>query len=152
MQESKNIKSATNRIEKILDAKYDKANLKDVTTKLRYLSNDEQFLIYRSLKRYESMFDGTLGNYTGSEYKIELLEGAQPFKTKPFPIPKVHEKPLKTEVNRFISKDILNRTNNLEWAAPTFIIPKKKGEVYFISDFRELNKRIKKKPFPIPKI
>ena len=36
------------------------------------------------------MFDGTLGNYTGTEYKIELLKGAQPYHAKSFPIPKRH--------------------------------------------------------------
>ena len=30
-------------------------------------------------------------NYTDTEYKIELLEGAQPYYAKPFPIPKVYE-------------------------------------------------------------
>ena len=44
IQESKNIKSATNRIKKILDANYEKANLKHMTTKLKYLNSDEQFL------------------------------------------------------------------------------------------------------------
>ena len=39
-----------------------------------------------------------------------------------------------------------------EWAAPTFIIPKKDQSVRLISDFRQLNKLIKCKPFPIPKI
>ena len=47
---------------------------------------------------------------------------------------------------------VLKKVNQSEWAAPTFIIPKKDGSVRFISDFRELNKRIKRKPFPIPKI
>ena len=49
------------------------------------------------------MFDGTLGNYTGTEYKIELLEGTQPYHVKPFPIPNVHEETLKIEVNKLKS-------------------------------------------------
>ena len=51
-----------------------------------------------------------------------------------------------------MSIGVLKKVNRSEWAAPTFIIPKKDGSVRFISDFRELNKRIKRKPFPIPKI
>ena len=38
IHESKNNKSATNRIKKILDANYEKANLKEITTKLKYLN------------------------------------------------------------------------------------------------------------------
>ena len=36
IQDSKNIKSATNGTEKILDAKYEKANLKEITNKLKW--------------------------------------------------------------------------------------------------------------------
>ena len=49
-------------------------------------------------------------------------------------------------------QEVLKRVNHSEWAAPTFIIPKKDGTVRFISDFRELNKRIVRKPYPIPNI
>ena len=35
------------------------------------------------------MFDGTSGNYTDSENRIELLDRAKPYHTKPFPIPKI---------------------------------------------------------------
>ena len=41
---------------------------------------------------------------------------------------------------------------NLEWAAPTFIVPKKEGTIRFITDFRQLNRALKRKPFPIPNI
>ena len=98
------------------------------------------------------MFDGTLGNYTGTEYKSQLLEQAQLYHAKPFPIAKVHEETLKTGVERLVNICVLKSKNNSEWAAPTFIIPKKNGRVHFISNFRELNIRIKRKPFPIPKI
>ena len=47
---------------------------------------------------------------------------------------------------------MLKKVNHLEWAAPTFIIPKKDKTVRFIFDFREFNKRSQRHPFPIPKI
>ena len=55
---------------KILDVRYETANLKEIATKLKYFNSDEQFLIHILLKKYENMFDGTLGNYTGTEYKF----------------------------------------------------------------------------------
>ena len=152
ISDSKNVAQATRRIKKILDAKYQKANLKEITKQLTYLSKDEQKLLLKLLRKYEDMFDGTLGNYTGSEYKIELQEGVKPYHAKPFPIPRIHEETLRKEVDRLVEIGVLKRINNSEWAAPTFIIPKKNKTVRFISDFRELNKRIKRKPFPIPKI
>ena len=88
------------------------------------------------LRKHEEMFDSTLGNYTGSEYKIELLEGAKPYHTIPFPISKTYKETLKIEVNRLINIGVSKRKNNSEQAAPTFIISN--GTVRFISDFREL--------------
>ena len=44
------------------------------------------------------MFDGTVAKYTGTERKIELLEGAQQYYAKPIPIPKVHEENLKQKL------------------------------------------------------
>ena len=71
IQESNNIKNATNRIKKILDAKYEKINLKEIIIKLKYLNSNEQHSTYRLLKKQENKIDGTLGNYTCTEYKIE---------------------------------------------------------------------------------
>ena len=150
--ESNSVKEATGRIKRILDAKYEKANLKQVIKKLNYLTKVEQKGLLNLLQKYETMFNGTLGTYKGSVYKIELKDDIKPYHAKPFPIPKVHEATLKKEVERLIKIGVLKRINQSEWAAPTFIIPKKNGTVHFISDFRELNKRIKRKPFPIPKI
>jgi hypothetical protein len=39
-----------------------------------------------------------------------------------------------------------------EWAAPTFVTPKKNGSVRFISDLRKLNAWLQRAPYPIPKI
>ena len=45
-------------------------------------------------------------NYTGSEYKIELLEGAKPYNAKSFLIPKMHKETLKTEVKKLIKINV----------------------------------------------
>ena len=53
--------------------------------------------------------DCTLGNYTGSEYEMKLLEGAKPYHGKPFPIHKIHEETWNIGLNRLINIGVLNR-------------------------------------------
>jgi hypothetical protein len=98
------------------------------------------------------LFNGTLGTFTGAPYDIKLKDNVEPHHARPFPVPKIHELTLKSELDRLCELNVLKRVNRSQWGAPTFIIPKKDGTVRFISDFRELNKRIKRQPYPIPKI
>ena len=104
------------------------------------------------MEKYKSLFDGTLGNWKGKDYNIELRPDAMPYHARAYPIPKVYEQTLRHEVDPLCHIGVLKKVNHSEWAAPTFIIPKKDGTVRFISDFHELNKRITRKPFLIPKI
>ena len=60
------------------------------------------------------MFDGTLGNYTSTEYKFELLKGDQPYHAKPFSIPKIHKETLKIEVNIIVKRRVLKCKNDSE--------------------------------------
>ena len=71
------------------------------------------------------MFNGTLDNYTGSDYTVEIKEDAMPCYAKPFYIQNIHEPTLKI--------------NNSQEEAPTFIMPKKIGTVRFIADFSKLS-------------
>ena len=64
------------------------------------------------LQKYEEMFDGTWGKYTGSNNTIELKEDAKPYRVKPFSIPEIHESTLKIEVNRIIKIEVLKKVNN----------------------------------------
>ncbi len=98
------------------------------------------------------LFDGTSGEWKGSGVSFELKEGAKPYHAKPFPIAYIHEKTTKIECDRLAKLGVLEICQESEWAAPTFIIPKKNQQVSFISDFRRLNAALKRKPYPIPKI
>jgi len=62
------------------------------------------------------------------------------------------KKTLKTEVDRLEQVGVLKWEGASEWGSPTFIIPKKNGQVRFLTDFGEANKILRRKPWPIPKI
>ena len=143
---------ASERLKSILDAKCEKANLVQEVNRHDDLTEDQQQKLLVLLKKCEHLFDGTLGRWKSDPYEIQLKEGVQPHHAKAFPIPKIHEQTLRDEVQRLVKIGVLRKVNRSEWAAPTFIIPKKDATVRFISDFRELNKRIKRKPHPIPNI
>jgi len=134
---------AIERIKRILDAKYEPADLLAVSKEAVHLDSDEQNKLHQLLVKYDTLFDGTLGHWTDIEYGIDLKPDVTPYHPKAYPIPHKYVETLKLEVERLCEVGVLKKVNRSEWAAPTFIIPKKDGSVRFISDFRELNKRIR---------
>ena len=140
------------RVKRILESKYEKTDLDKLVDEFTHLSKNEQTALLKLLKKYETLFDGTLGHWTGTSYKIELRKDAKTYHGKAYGIPKAYEATFRQEVERLCKIGVLRKINHSEWGAPTFLIPKKDKTVRFISDFRELNKRIKRKPFPLPKI
>ena len=152
-------RTETKRATKILDAKYEKANLPEVVEdNCKHLTVTQRNALLRLLLEHEELFDGTLGDWRGEEVNFELQLGAKPYHGKPFPIPQFHLATIKKEVKRLVDIGVLKPIQESEWAFPSFIIPKKSkepgkpGTVRFLSDLRELNKRIIRKPYPLPKI
>jgi hypothetical protein len=144
---------ATQRVVQILDAKYEKADLKSVvSTNCTYLSLQDQNKLLKLLTEFEELFDGTLGDWKTEPVSFELKEGAKPYHGRPYPVPKSCKETTIKELNRLCDLGVLEFQPDSEWASPSFITPKKDGTVHFLTDFREVNKRIVRKPFPLPKI
>ena len=78
------VTNETDRTAKILDAKYQPANLKELTANLPYLTANQQGQLYDCLNKRSSLFDGTLGLWKGEPYKIELWGSAQPYHARPY--------------------------------------------------------------------
>ena len=145
--------SATKRAVEILDANYEKADLPAVVKEnCSHLTSADQMQLLQLLQKFEQLFDGTLGDWKTTPVKLELKEGIRPFHGRAYPVPFIHKHTLKKEVERLESIGVLKWEGASEWGSPTFIIPKKSGQVRFLTDFREVNKRLKRKPWPIPKI
>ena len=151
LYETEALQEASARLQKILDAKYAPADLDEVVRMCGHLTKGEKCQLHALLSTYEHLFDGTLGTWQKEPYNTELKEGAKPYHSRPFPVPKVHERTLKVELDRLVKLGVLKRINNSKWATPMFIISKKDATVRFISDFCGLNKCFKCNPFLIPK-
>jgi hypothetical protein len=57
--------------------------------------------------------------------RLELIDRANPYHARPFPVPQSLEVTTKTEMKRLTDIDVFNRSSDSEWAAPTFIQAKK---------------------------
>jgi hypothetical protein len=56
------------------------------------------------LLEYESLFDGTLGDWNRPPVSIELKEGATPYHGRSYPIPQIHKATLMKEINRLVDR------------------------------------------------
>jgi hypothetical protein len=150
--EPKSTDEATQRLIKIADAKYEKADLRAIASNCVHLNANHQNKLLTVLKEFESLFDGTLGIWKIKPVSFQVKEGAKPYHSRAYPVPKAYKETLMKEVNRLCEIGVLKWQASSEWASPSFIIPKKDGTIRTVSDFREVNKRLIRKPFPIPKI
>jgi hypothetical protein len=141
------------RIQRILDVKYTQADLRQIADSCKELSRIEQDKLHSLLKKFEHLFDGTVGTWKTDPVELYLKDpNSKPYHAKPYPVPHSQEQKLKDEVERFCKQGILRKVNRSEWACPMFTINKPDGTLRSLADLRELNKRIKRHPFPIPKI
>jgi hypothetical protein len=130
-----------------------KADLQSIVRdNCKHLSADQQKKLLQLLKKYELLFDGTLGDWKTKPVSFQSKEGVSPYHGRVFTVPKIHKHTIMKEVERLCKLGVLERQPASEWALPPFIIPKKDKTVHFLSGFWEVNKRLVRTPFPIPKI
>jgi hypothetical protein len=120
-----------------------------------HLSKEQQEKLICSIQKYPKLFQGGLGILKVPPVDLELHplnKDEKPYHAQPFPIPKCYKDTTKKEIQRLCNIGVLVKCNDSEWAAPTFIQPKKTGDIRVLKDFCILNKYIQLKPYPLPKI
>jgi hypothetical protein len=83
----------------------------------------------KTLKKFPTLFEGGLGMLNIKPVKLELIDGAKPYHARPFPVTQSLEANTNTQMKRLTDIDVLNRSSDSEWAAPTFIQSKNTGDV-----------------------
>jgi hypothetical protein len=90
VEEGEAVQQATARIKKILDANYEKANLHKIAAAQEHLTPQQQEQLEELLCKYKLLTNGTLGQWVGDPYEIQLKPSAKPYYAKAFPVPHVH--------------------------------------------------------------
>ena len=134
----------------ILDAKYEQVNIDNMISKHTHLMQVQCTQLRELLNKHRKLFDGTLGVYPHKKFPILLEEGAKPVHSRPYKVLKVHLETFNKELDHLVKLGVLKYQGSIEWASPTFIIPKKDGRIHWISDLRALNKVIKRNVYPLP--
>ena len=91
LTEPQQVREATSRIYKILAATYDKADLDKVTRLCWHLPPKDRTALNILHKKYEPLFDSTLGMWNIDPVSIEIKEGSKPYHRKAYPVPHVYD-------------------------------------------------------------
>ncbi len=96
------------------------------------------------------MFNGTLGVYPHKKVHSDIDPNAKLIHSRPYPVPQIHLKTFKKELNHLVKIGALAAQQESEWVPPSFIIPKKDSRVRWISNIHQSNKVIRWKQYPSP--
>eukprot|EP00804_Cyclotella_cryptica_P000198 CCRYP_016171-RA/>CCRYP_016171-RA protein AED:0.25 eAED:0.25 QI:0/0/0/1/0/0/3/0/347 len=130
----------------ILDAKYEFTDVKDV---IEHLNTQQEADMLQVLMENSKMLDGTLGICLHKKVHLELDPNAKPVHTRLYPMPCIHLSTFKNELDHLDALGMLIPQKESEWASHTFNIPKKDGQVCWISNLCQFNKWIKHKQYPL---
>jgi hypothetical protein len=106
----------------------------DVIDQLDHLNAQQKNDLKRVLNEHTKLFDGTLGVYPNRKFHIDLMPGAVPKLFRPYAIPGIHLEAFKRELIHLVKIGVLSPQGASEWASPTFITPKKRWQIPWVSD------------------
>jgi hypothetical protein len=129
----------------IKHAKCEEVDAMEVARQQKHLNKQQQEPLGKVLNKFIKLFDGAPGKHPHRKVHLEIEPNAKPIHSKPHLVTKTHGQVFKDKLECLCAIGALEHCGAAEWAAPTFIIPKKDGQARWVSDFRALNEVVKRK-------
>ncbi|EFP06767.1 hypothetical protein CRE_11530, partial [Caenorhabditis remanei] len=117
-------------------------------------SSESETEVWNVIQSFQNIFaieDSELGRTNATTCEIELLDGAEPIRQKPRPIPLA----IRPEIRKILQKMVMQgviRISKSPWSSPVVIVKKKDGSVRMCVDYRKVNKVVKNNAHPLPHI
>src|SRR5210317_1926835 len=92
----------------IADSKYDLVPLEQVAKQQKHLKSNQQKELPNVLKDFEPLFNGNLvrtgklGPFKGPKASLDLTPDVQPFQSRPYSVPKIHEDVFKKTIDEMV--------------------------------------------------
>ena len=96
---------------RIYDTKYQKSDLRKIVLNSKNLSSDEQSMLNDVLTKYEFFFDIILGTWKTKPLYIELHQGAKPYHSSSYPVPRAHEAIFRKEVENLCQLGVIKKVH-----------------------------------------
>ena len=97
--EPSSTREATERMVKILDINYAKADLKQVDDNTTQLNYEERTLLLSLIENLEEFFDGTLGDWATEPVNLELEPDSKPINIRYYIIPIINKEKFERNLN-----------------------------------------------------
>ena len=86
--------------------------------RLTHLNAHQKADLLRVLQENYKMFDGTLRVYPHKQVHIDIDPNAKPVHSRPYPVPQIHLKTFKKELDHLVEIGVLAAQQESEWASP----------------------------------
>ncbi|XP_037876915.1 uncharacterized protein K02A2.6-like [Bombyx mori] len=116
-------------------------------------ARDYNKLINEIVSRHKSLFDGTLGKYTGGTAELIVRPDAVPIYCRARPLPYALRERVDAELDAMLAAGVIKPVDHSDWATPLVVVRKADGGLRICADYKvTLNKVLAIDRFPVPKM
>ena len=118
-------REAAERMVKILDSKYLKEKLEQVSANATHRNSEERNQLLGLTKDFEDLFDGTIGDWDTDTVELNSNTNFKPFNYKYYLLPRINKDTFRKELYRLVETGMSTLVQQSQYDIPVFIIPKK---------------------------
>ncbi|XP_032068760.1 uncharacterized protein K02A2.6-like [Thamnophis elegans] len=103
------------------------------------------------VNEFPTVFDGSLGKYTGTPVSFNLDPSVQPVRLKPRRVPIALKPKVDAELEKLVAQGILEPVDHARWETPIVLPIKPDGSVRICADYRcSINRALPSNAYPVP--
>ena len=116
---------STERLVKILNSAFSKADLEQVSDNATQMNAEEIIRLLRLLTYFEDLIEGTIGDWDTETIDVELKPYSKPFSCKYCSVPRINKGAFRKELQHLVKIGISYPVQLSQYSTPVFIIPNK---------------------------